>query len=390
MYDFDSIIDRSKTDCYKLDLRQQNFGNPNVIPLWVADMDFAAPTAVAKVIQERARHEVYGYTIRPDSFTQSIVNWQKNHHQWAIEPEWVEYSPGVVPALAFSILSLTNPGDGIVIQPPVYPPFFSVVKNNNRNLLLNPLVKNQQGHYVFNLDEFEQLAAMPTTKMLVLCHPHNPVGRDWTIQELTDIGNICIKHGVTVLSDEIHADLVLYGKKHTPFAAVCDDFAMNSLTFMAPSKSFNIAGMNTSYVISKNNELLTKYRNFQNNLHLNMSHVFGGIALEAAYNHCAGWLKELLFYLADNMAFVQDYLSHHIPEVRVTKPDATFLLWLDFSALKLSQEELRHRLYHKAGVGLNDGLSFGEEGLGHMRMNVACPQAVLQDALERMRRALIQ
>ncbi len=388
MYDFDSIIDRSRTDSYKLDLRQQVFGNPNVIPLWVADMDLAVAPPIAKVIQERARHELYGYTIRSTSFIQSIVNWQKKQFQWTIEPDWVAYSPGVVPALAFSILSMTDPQDGIIIQPPVYPPFFSVVKSNNRKLLLNPLIKNQKGEYVFNLEQFEQYAALPSTKLFILCHPHNPVGRDWSLQELTDIGNICIKHGVTVLSDEIHADLVLMGKKHTPFAAVNDDFAMNSITFMAPSKTFNIAGLNTSYVISKNRDFLTKYLNFQNSLQLNLGHVFGGIALQTAYNHCEGWLKELLFYLADNVNFVHSFLKTNIPEVTMTKPDATFLLWLDFSALNLGQDDLRQLLYHKAGVGLNDGLSFGQEGNGYMRMNVACPQAVLQEALTKIERAL--
>ena len=389
MYDFDVIIDRSNTDSYKLELRQQTFGNPNVIPLWVADMDFAVAPPIAKVLQERARHDIYGYTVRSAAFNQSIVNWQKNQFQWQIEPEWIVYSPGVVPAMAFSILSMTQPGDGIIIQPPVYPPFFSVVKSNQRNLLLNPLVKNQNGDYVFNLQEFEQYAALPSTKIFLLCHPHNPVGRDWTVQELTEIGNICLKHGVTVLSDEIHADLVLSGKKHTPFAAVNDDFAMNSITFMAPSKTFNIAGLNTAYVISKNKELLSKYHTFQNNLQLNLGHVFSAIILQTAYNHCGPWLKELLFYLSDNINFVNDFLKNNIPMVKMKKPDATFLLWLDFSALKLSQDELRTLLYQKAGVGLNDGMSFGQEGNGYMRINVACPQSVLQDALVKIQRALV-
>lgn len=388
MYDFDSVIDRSKTDCYKLELRESVFGNGKVLPLWVADMDFAAPPAVVKTIQERSRHEIYGYTIRLNSFVDAIVKWQKSNFNWSVDPSWIEYSPGVVPALAFSILAHTKPGDGVIINPPVYPPFFSVVKSNNRNLLQNPLLKNEDGQYVFDYDGFEELASRPDTKAFILCHPHNPTGRDWTVEELTRIGNICLKHNILVFSDEIHADLVFSSRKHVPFAAINNDFAMSSLTFMAPSKTFNIAGFNTSYVISANKDLIGKYREMQLSLHLNLGNVYGSIALESAYNHCAPWLKELLFYVRDNMRYVDDFLKKNLPAVKMVMPEATFLLWLDFSALGLPQEKLRDLLYNKAEVGLNDGMSFGEQGRGYMRMNVACPQSVVAEGLNRIKRAV--
>lgn len=390
MYDFDSVIDRSKTDSYKIELRQSVFGNANVIPLWVADMDFAAPAAVVKTIQERSRHEIFGYTIRKESFQQAVVNWQKNSFGWNVDPSWIEYSPGVVPAIAFSILANTAPGDGIIINPPVYPPFFSVVKSNNRHLLQNPLIKGADGRYSFDFDGFEELASRPDTKAFILCHPHNPSGRDWTVEELTKIGDICLKHGVLVLSDEIHSDLVFGPRKHVPFAAINRDFAQNSMTYMAPSKTFNIAGFNTSYVISENTQLLKKYREMQLALQLNLGNVYGAIALEAAYNHCGGWLKEMLAYVRDNMIFVDDYLKKNIPAVKMWMPEATYLLWLDFNQLGLSQDALRDLVYNKAAVGLNDGLSFGVEGQGFMRMNVASPQSVVKEALDRLKNVINQ
>lgn len=388
MFDFDAIIDRSNTDSYKMELRQQTFGNPNVLPLWVADMDFATPPMVRKVIQERARHEIFGYTVRPQLFKESIVAWIEKRFQWSVDTQWIAYSPGVVPALTFSILALTQPGDNIIIQPPIYPPFFSVVKKSKRQLLCNPLVRDEKGVYRFDLTEFEQMAAMPETKMFILCHPHNPVGREWSKEELTAIGNICIKHGVTILSDEIHADLMLFENKHVPFASLNDEFAMNSLTFMAPSKSFNIPGLNTSYVVSKNKEMLDKYLQMLDALHLNLGHVFGSISLETAYNHCEAWLDEMLAYVSENVVFVNDFLKSSMPQVGLTMPEATYLLWLDFTNMQMTQNDLRQLIYHKAGVGINDGVSFGKEGVGFMRMNVASPRSLVNEGLERIADAI--
>ncbi len=386
MYDFDKVINRAGTNAYKLDLREKNFGTNEVIPLWVADMDFEAPPLVQKAIQERAAHEIYGYTIRKDGFAQSIVDWVQYKHQWAIEKSWIEYSPGVVPALVMSVLALSKPGDGIIIQPPIYPPFYSVISENDRKVVKNPLMEIE-GKYHINFEQLEELASKPENTMLMFCSPHNPTGRVWTKEELLKVNEICLKHKVLVLTDEIHADLTLFGHQHIPFATLSDQAAQNCLTFMAPSKTFNIAGFSTSYVVGANPQLMAAYRKKQNGLQLHMGHIFSGVALESAYNEGKEWLTELLSYLEANISFVEQFVQAEIPDISFFKPEATYLVWMNFKAWGMSQRELKHFMIHKAGVGLNDGLSFGEEGNGFLRMNVASPQHVLKQALTNIARA---
>ncbi|MBS2097471.1 MalY/PatB family protein [Carboxylicivirga linearis] len=383
MYDFDRIIDRSETNTYKFDLRKSYFGEEDVIPLWVADMDFAAAPEIHAEIQKRAAHEIFGYTIRKDDFNEAIKDWCEYKHAWKIQTDCIEYSPGVVPALAFSILGLTEPGDGVIINTPVYPPFHSVVTSNGRELIKNSLIQ-ENGKYVFDFDSFEQEAAKPSTKLFILCNPHNPVGRAWTKEELLKIHEICIKHNVVVLADEIHSDLVWWGKQHNAFALLNDEAAANSLTFMAPSKTFNIAGFNTSYVISSNPKLLAAYRNTQNRLQVHLGHVFSSLALTSAYNLGRPWLKELTTYIEDNIQFVDSFLKSNLPEIQMQIPDATYLLWLNFAEWNMSQKELKDHLVKKAKVGLNDGMTFGAEGKGYMRLNVASPRSILHEALERI------
>jgi len=383
MYDFDKLIDRNGTNAYKLDLREKNFGTNDVIPLWVADMDFAAPPEVQRAIQKRAAHEIYGYTIRKEEFAAAIVDWCKYKHQWDIQADWIEYSPGVVPALAFSILSFSNAGDGIIINTPVYPPFYSVIKGNDRQIIENKLIQSN-GRYEIDFDLLEQQASQANTKIYLLCSPHNPVGRVWTKEELSRIHQICDKHGVLVLADEIHSDLALFGHQHTPFATVHADAAMNCLSFMAPSKTFNIAGFSTSYVVSANKSLLRRYQATQNNLQLHMGHLFSGIALTSAYNEGRHWLKELIGYLETNILFVEDFMKHHLSDVSFFRPEATYLIWLNFKKWNLSQKELNKFMITQAQVGLNDGLSFGTAGEGYLRLNVASPKSVLKTALEQI------
>ncbi len=383
MYDFDKIINRKGTNAYKLDLREKYFGSDDLIPLWVADMDFAAPPEVQKEIQKRAAHEIYGYTIRKDNFANSIIDWCSYKHEWEIQSDWIEYSPGVVPALAFSVLAFSEPGDGIIINTPVYPPFYSVVSDNGRNLIRNSLVK-VDGKYTFDYDSFEIEAAKQRTKIFILCNPHNPVGRAWSKEELLRIHEICQKHEVLVLSDEIHSDLIWWGKKHIAFAALNDDAAANCITFMAPSKTFNIAGFNTSYVIASNPKLIAAYRKTQNRLQVHLGHVMSSIALESAYNLGRPWLKELIAYIESNINLVDSFLKEHLPEVGMDMPEATYLLWLNFKEWKLSQRELKSVIFDKAKVGLNDGTSFGPEGKGYMRLNVASPRAILEKALNQI------
>ncbi|WP_430811168.1 MULTISPECIES: MalY/PatB family protein [unclassified Carboxylicivirga] len=385
-YDFDTPIDRSGTDAYKLELRQQYFGNKEVIPLWVADMDFAVPPEVQADILERASHEIYGYTIRQNAFSDAIVNWCRQVHDWEVAPQWIEYSPGVVPALTFSLLSLTQEGDGVIINTPVYPPFYSIIGDNKRQVVKNPL-RNVDGRYEIDFALLEEQAARPEVKLYILCSPHNPVGRVWTREELQRIADICHQHKVLVLADEIHADLALFGHRHIPYASISDVAALHSLSFMAPSKTFNIAGFSTSYVISKNEALLSAYQSMQNRLHLQMGHVFSGLALTSAYTKGHAWLTALKNYLEENIMFIEEYLGLYLPELSFYRPEATYLLWIDFSSWGMSQRDLRDFLVNKAQVGLNDGLSFGREGKGYMRLNVASPRATLQQALQQIREA---
>ncbi|TRX62249.1 MalY/PatB family protein [Carboxylicivirga sp. M1479] len=386
MYDFDKIINRQGTNAYKLDLREKNFGTNNVIPLWVADMDFAAPPEVQQAIQDRAKHEIYGYTIRKEEFTSAIVNWLQSQHQWSIKHDWIEYSPGVVPAIAFSVLSFSNEGDGIIINTPVYPPFYSVIADNNRKVLKNSLVNND-GRYEIDFALLEEQAALPDTKIFLLCSPHNPVGRVWSRSELERVDAICRKHGVLVLADEIHSDLALFGHQHIPFASINDEAAKNSISFMAPSKTFNIAGFSTSYVVSSNLKLLNAYRSTQNRLQLHMGHLFSGVALTSAYNNGHEWLKQLKSYLETNVLFIERYLSESLPELRFFRPEATYLIWIDFKNWQLSQKDLKKFLIEDAKVGLNDGISFGPEGNGFMRLNVASPISVIKQALDNITKA---
>ncbi len=383
MYDFDKIIDRSNTDAYKLDLRERYFGTDDVIPLWVADMDFAAPPEVQKDIQNRAAHEVYGYTIRKEDFANSIVDWCNYKHNWNVDASWIEYSPGVVPALAFSVLAFSEPGDGVIINTPVYPPFYSVIADNDRKIIKSKLVK-VNGRFEIDFEKFEEQASNPKTKIFILCSPHNPVGRVWSKDELLKIDEICRKHNVLVLADEIHSDLALFGHTHIPFASVSEGAAQNCISFMAPSKTFNIAGFSTSYVVSANEELLNGYKKTQNRLQLHMGHLFSGVALMSAYNKGREWLKELRAYLEANVLFIEEFLKDNLPEIKFDRPEATYLIWIDFSAWKMNQKDLKEFMIHKAKVGLNDGMTFGSEGRGYLRLNIASPQSVIEKALKQI------
>jgi len=389
MYDFDKPINRLGTNAFKYEFREKYFNNPGVIPLWVADMDFASPPAITEAIKERIEHPVFGYTIRNSSFNTSIKNWLHNRHNWNIETSWIEFSPGVVSGLSLSVLAYTKPGDGIIIQPPVYPPFFSVVEDNDRKPVVNPLLLNN-GRYSINFEELEQLTSKPENKMLILCSPHNPVGRLWSEEELNKLGEICLKNDVLVISDEIHSDLAMFGHKHIPFASLNESFANNCVTFMAPSKTFNIAGFSTSYIVCKNSELRARYQKALNSLHLYTGHLLGGVVLESAYNHGAEWLDELTTYLEGNIEFVEEFINKRIPWISFTKPEATFLLWLDFRKTGWNQKTISTFLSQDANVGLNDGTLFGEEGRGFMRMNIGSPRSVLNTALINIEKAFLK
>lgn len=384
MYDFDTVIDRSNTDSVKIELCNSVFGTSDITPMWVADMDFPCPTPIVMTLRERIEHPIYGYTIRSARFQQCIKQWQKKRNNWDIDSKWIEWCPGVVPSLAIAINAFSNAGDGVIIQPPVYPPFFDIVKENNRALLCNHL-RIVDGKWSIDYDEFEKMASMPTTKLFILCHPHNPIGRDWTIEELEKLGEICLKNNVLILSDEIHSDIMLNGTKHHPMATISAEIANNTITFMAASKTFNIAGLTTSYVIIPNNELKNKYISAQRALHLE-NNMLGPLALQAAYANCETWLNELCTYLSENVRIVTNFVERYIPEIQILKPDATYLLWLDFSRFNISHADLKHIIYNRIHLGINDGTTFGKEYEKCFRLNVASPQSVIEDVLEKMKK----
>ncbi len=381
-YDFDKIINRADTNCVKYDLRQQVFGNPDVLPMWVADMDFETPDFVRKAVIERAEHPVYGYHFKDEPYFQSIAGWLKRRHNWEVPTEWMSFTPGVVCGFNMAVLAFTQPGDEIIIQPPVYPPFHHAVSSHGRKLVYNTLVDRGDG-YEINFDQLAEQAK--TAKMLILCNPHNPVGRCWTRNELLLLGEICLKNNVLVISDEIHCDLVLPGYKHIPFATLGHQYAMNCITFHAASKTFNLAGLATSTAIIPNENLRKKYVTYVEDLEAHLGNIFGKVATQTAMNHGDEWLGQLLDYVQGNIDYVSEFLIAHLPKVKFHKPQATYMMWLDFTGYGLSEEELWHRMTQEANLGFNRGKDFGEAGGGYFRINLACPRTTVEEAMKRLK-----
>lgn len=384
-YNFDEIIDRTNTDCEKYDARERIFGNAEVIPLWVADTDFKTPDFIAKAIQQRAAHEIYGYPMKPDSYYQSIQGWLQRRHQWEVEKDWIVFCPNVVIGLASIILSMTKPGDKIIVQPPVYFPFFHVVEGNDRVMVENVL-KEINGRYQFDLEDLKSKIDADT-KMLLLCNPHNPGGMVWTKEELKELGRICIDNNIIVVSDEIHADLIYSGHKHQPFATISNEFARNCITTLSASKTFNIAGLSSAYLVISDRKLRLAYQKFMQATHITSGNLFGLVATEAAYNFGDEWLSQLINYLEGNFKLIDSFIKEFLPKLKVMKPEGTYLVWIDLSGLSVSPKEAFDKLV-KAGVGLSPGYLFGNGGERFVRLNMGCPKSVLQKALEIMRLAL--
>lgn len=381
-YNFDAGIDRKNTCSLKWDFCERVLGVPDVIPMWVADMDFPAPPEVVEAIQKRAAHGAYGYPYTPRSFWSSIINWMKTRHNWEIKREWLGRAPGVVPALNICVQAFTAPGDKIIVQSPVYYPFYSAVENNGRRVVKNPLIFENN---TWKMDFSDlQRKIDHRTRMLILCSPHNPVGRVWKREELEKLAEICLKHELLIISDEIHSEHVYRGHKHIPIASLSPEVAQKTITLSAPSKAFNIAGLTTSFVIIPNQHLLNRYKIQLENLGLTVINIFGLVALEAAYTHGAAWLDELVRYLEENMDFARDYFEKHIPQIKFLKPEGTYLALLDCRALGLKQKELNEFFLKKARVYFDEGPVFGEELEGFVRMNLACPRKTLIEALQRI------
>lgn len=380
-YNFDEKVKREGTNCIKYDFRKDVFGKEDVLPLWVADMDFKTPDFIIDALRKRLDHEILGYTFRPESYHEAIVNWMQRRHGWTIQKEWISFSPGVVAGLTLAIESFSSPGDEVVLQPPVYSPFFDSIRLTNRSLVENPL-KMVNNRYTFDLDDLKQKVTNKT-KLLLLCNPQNPGGMVWTPDELSALANFCIEHKILVISDEIHSDLIFGDYRHIPFATLSEEVARNCVVCMAPSKTFNVAGLSTSFLVIPNKRLYTAYERSLRIPHLHMGNLFGTAALEAAYTYGDDWLAQLMDYLWGNYLFLEAYLKANLPEVAVMKPEATYLIWLDFSSLGLSDDQINGKIV-EAGVGLNRGIQFGKQGSGYMRINIGCPRATLTEALERL------
>lgn len=381
-YNFDEIIDRHGTSCNKWEYNIPE----GVLPMWVADMDFAAAPEIREAMQKRLDHPVYGYTHHSRELKDSIVSWAERRYHWEIRSEWLAFSPGVVPALVMSLFSLTNPGDRVLIMTPVYHPFYSAIEENGRRIINHPLICDENGRYSIDFDRLEaQIDSR--CKVIMMCNPHNPVGRVWTREELVKISEIAERHGLYIISDEIHADFVFDGKRHIPMASV-SEYAMNhTISAFAPSKTFNVAGLCQSYVVIPNKKLYDGYDAIYNAFDLG-DNIFGMTALTAAFTKGEEWLNELLQYLEANRDFTVRYIREHIPQIHVWSPEGTYLLWLDCRELGLENDDLNNFFLEKAKVKMNAGYRFGAQCGTYMRLNTGCPRAQLLEALNRIETAV--
>ncbi len=386
-YNFDEIVERRGTDSLKYDMLDTYFGNPNALPLWVADTDFRVPDFIMAAIKKRMDHEVLAYSYRPDSYFQSIIDWLQLRHNWTIEKEMITTSPGVVSAITMLVMALSEPGDKIVVQPPVYFPFFTSIKGTGRKMVENPLII-KEGRYTFDFENFKKNIDSKT-KLLILCSPHNPGGMVWTKAELEELSAICLEHHIFVVSDEIHADVVFSGNKHIPLPLISDKMAMNSAVLMAASKTFNVAGLSAAFVVIPNKKIRLKYEQVLNTVHVHSGNIFGNIATEAALQHGSDWLDQLMVYLEGNLNCVESFISTRLPKVKLMKPEATFLVWLDLKAYGLSEKAMAKRLID-GGIALNHGSRFGTGGEGYFRLNFGCPRSVLEEGLVLLEKALTQ
>jgi cystathionine beta-lyase len=386
MWNFDEPTNREGTNCIKYDLREETFGAKDIIPMWVADMDFNTPDFILDSLQTRLNHQIYGYSLRPPEYFLSIVDWLKVRHKWRVEKEWISFCPGIVPALNFCTLAFTQPGDNIIVQPPVYFPFFSAVEAHGRKLIYNKLSESDGK---WTMDYNSLISSIDgNTKMIIISNPHNPVGRVWTSDELNQLADICLKNNILILSDEIHCDLILPGFTHTPVASLSEKIAGNTITCIAPSKTFNLAGLSTSSVIISNPALRKSFNRIVDNLHVGGGNIFGTTASIAAYSHGHHWLDALVEYIDYNIDFVEDYCNRMIPEIVPVSPEATYMIWLDCRKFGMTGKELQNFFVRSAGVGMNEGSTFGPGGEGFMRMNLATTHQTVRKAMEQIEKAV--
>ena len=386
--DFDRIIDRKNTRCLKYDFAAKRGMPEDVLPLWVADMDFETSSYIEDALTERVKEGIFGYSDVQTPYFEIIRDWMIRHHDWEPQEKWLIKTPGVVFALAMAVKAYTDPGDKVLLQQPVYYPFSEVITDNGREVVSNDLVLTEEGTYKIDFADFEQKIIANGIKLFLLCSPHNPVGRVWTKEELETIGDICVKHGVTVVSDEIHNDFIWEGT-HTVFAGIKKEFADISVTCTSPSKTFNLASMLISNIFIPDQTLRRKFRKEMDRAGISQLSVLGLVATEAAYAHGDEWYAAMKNYVRDNIAFARAYVEENLPGVRMIDTQGTYLIWLDFRQTGLTVEELDHKIIYEAGLWLDSGKIFGKTGEGFERINVACPRAVLQEALDRIRGILL-
>ncbi len=387
MYDFNKIIDRSGSGDLKHEVLKERYGRADLLPLWVADMDFETPHFITDALRKRLDHSLFGYTVEPEELWPIVMKWIKDHHQWDVKREWLSYIPGIVKGIGMVVNVFTNPDEKVIIQPPVYHPFRLTPEGNGREVVYNPLKENEDGSYSMDFDNLAEVAD-DKCKVLILSNPHNPAGITWSKETLAKLADFCYDHNILVISDEIHCDMALWGNKHVPFATASEKAAQCSITFGAPSKTFNIAGIVSSYSIVPNDEIRNKFYSWLAANELNEAPLFSPIATIAAFKNGEAWRKEMLHYIEENIMFVENYCKENLPEIKPLRPEASFLVWLDCRELRLNHEQLVNLFVNKAHLALNDGEMFGKGGEGFMRMNVGTPRCILQKALDQLREAI--
>ncbi len=385
-YIFDKIIDRRGSNDLKHSVLQERYGRDDLLPLWVADMDFETPPFITEALRQRLDHSLFGYTVVPEELWSTIIQWVRDHHQWEVRREWLTYIPGIVKGIGMAVNVFSQEGDKVIIQPPVYHPFRLTPQGNKREVVYNPLKQLSDGYYEMDFDQLEQVTD-EHCKLLILSNPHNPAGICWKQETLQRLAHFCHEHHILVLSDEIHSDMALFGHRHVPFATVSEEAAQCSITFGAPSKTFNIAGIVSSYAIVPNDSIRRRFYTWLEANEFNDPPLFSPIATIAAYQQGETWLKEMLDYVEGNIRFLEDFFQQHLPKIKPLRPQASFLVWLDCRGLGFTHEQLIDLFVNKAHLALNDGEMFGAGGEGFMRMNVGTPRSVLLQALLQLKEA---
>ena len=384
-YNFDEVIDREKNRSAKYDEREKKFGTRDVIPMWIADMDFRTAQPIIDAAKKKAEEGIWGYTSRQASYYEAVCGWQKRRNGWDVDPKMISFAVGVVPAMSSMVNVFTKPEDKVLIQTPVYSEFYDVTESWGRQVVESPL-KEKDGVWSINWEDFEKKAG--EAKMFFLCNPHNPLGIVWSREDLTRMCEICIRHQVLIVSDEIHSDLIFHGKKHIPTATLSEEIAAHVITCTSGTKTFNLAGIQAAAIVFPNQELKGVYDRFWVNLDIHRNNAFSSVIMETAFNEGEEWLEQLLEYISGNFDFIREYCREHIPQIKPNLPDATYLVWLDCRELGMSNEELKNFMIHKAGLGLNEGWSFGRSLSGYMRLNAACPRSVIEKALKQLEAAV--